>query len=80
MRNTTAAQVGRAIRSARRKAGLTQAELGEFVGGAHRHAIAALERGEVTQQLERFFAIADALGLDVELRPRTTRLATQAEQ
>ena len=76
MRRDAAKELGAAIRRARRAAGLTQAELGEFAGGADRHMIAALERGEVTTQLQRLLDIVDAVGLEIDLRPRTVRLAS----
>lgn len=67
--------LGTSIRAARRAAGLTQAELGEFVG-ADRYAIAALERGRTTTQVQRLFDVLGAIGLEVEVRPRTKRLAS----
>ncbi len=78
MSSNSAQELGTAIRQARRKAGLTQAELGEFVGGADRHMIASLERGELTRQLLRLLDIIDAVGLEINLRPRTARLAVEA--
>jgi transcriptional regulator with XRE-family HTH domain len=63
------------IKAARREAGLTQAELGEFVG-ADRYAIAALERGHLTTQVRRLLQVLDAVGLEIDLQPRTRRLAT----
>lgn len=67
------------IKAARRHAGLTQAELGEFVG-ADRYAIAAMESGRLTTQVRRLLEVLDAVGLEVELRPRTHRLATGAPE
>lgn len=66
-----AMELGTAVRDARRKAGLTQAELGEFLGGVDRHVIAAIERGRVTAQVQRILDLFEAVGLELELRPRT---------
>lgn len=73
-----ARDLGQEIRRARNAAGLTQQELGEFIG-ADRIAIAALERGEVTTQVRRLLAVLDAVGLEIELQPRTRRLAAGGE-
>jgi transcriptional regulator with XRE-family HTH domain len=75
MASTTAQDLGRSIREARLRAGLTQADLGEFVGGADRHMIASLERGEFTTQMRRLLSILDAVGLEIALTPRSARLA-----
>jgi len=75
VRHPKAVELGQAIRRARKDAGLTQADLGAFVGDADRHVVAAIERGEVTTQLQRLLDIVDALGLEIALRPRTQRLA-----
>jgi transcriptional regulator with XRE-family HTH domain len=75
-----ARELGQQIRAARERAGLTQAELGQFVGGADRHMIASLERGDVTTQVRRLLAILDAVGLDISLTPRTARLAQAATE
>ncbi len=68
--------LGRTIRAARRSAGLTQAGLGDFVG-TDRFTIAALERGQATTQVKRLFEVLSAVGLEIEIRPRTSRLASR---
>lgn len=65
----TASRLGQDIRDARIAAGLTQAELGEFVGDVDRHSIAAIERGQVTKQVARLLGMLDAMGLEIELVP-----------
>ena len=70
------AELGRTIRAARQSAGLTQAGLGDFVG-ADRFTIAALEQGNATTQVKRLFDVLSAVGLEIEIRARTTRLASR---
>jgi HTH-type transcriptional regulator / antitoxin HipB len=64
-----AAELGSALSAARRRAGLSQAELGEFAGGIDRHFVAALEHGEVTTQLLRLIQLLDVVGLELVVRP-----------
>lgn len=71
----SARRLGQDIRNARIAAGLTQSDLGEFADGVDRHAVAAIERGDVTKQLGRLLAMLDAMGLEVELVPRAVRRA-----
>jgi HTH-type transcriptional regulator / antitoxin HipB len=71
----TAQNIGAAIREARVRAYLTQAELGAFAG-VDRFAIARLEKGLFTTQGLRLFDVLDALGMEVEIVPRSERLAT----
>jgi transcriptional regulator with XRE-family HTH domain len=71
-----AVRIGAALRAARKRAGLTQSELAEFIGGVDRHVIARLERGDTTTQLQRLLELLDVVGLELEVRPRTVRLAT----
>lgn len=73
MTTETEEGLGKAIRQARRRTGLTQSELGEFAG-ADRFAIAAIERGKFTTQVQRLLAVIDAVGLELTLTPRTLRL------
>lgn len=70
-----AERLGQAVRSARRELGMTQSDLGEYVGGIDRHMVAGIERGQVTQQVRRLLALLDVLGLDITVRPRSERLA-----
>ena len=76
---TTPAQVGAAIRSARRRAGLTQQQLAERAGVSRRWLI-ALESGH--SERAELGKVLDTLGLDltVTTTPRTTsRLADLLE-
>ena len=75
---TAADRLGAALRHARKRAGLTQAELGEFAG-IDRFAVAAIERGHATTQLRRLFALLDAVGLDLVVTPLSCRLATAGD-
>ncbi len=58
---------GALIREARRRAGLTQAELARRVGTTQ-SAVARLERGRTEPSLERLRAILRACGLDLQVR------------
>jgi DNA-binding XRE family transcriptional regulator len=68
----TARKIGDAIRAARVRAHLTQAELGAFVG-VDRFTIARLEKGNFTAQGRRLFAVLDAVGMAIEVVPRSRR-------
>lgn len=70
----TVDQLAAAIRTARSRAHLTQAELGEFVD-ADRFAIAAIEAGKTTTQLRRLLDVLDAVGLELKVQARTQSLA-----
>lgn len=63
------AALGRAVRSARVGAGLTQAELAEQ-GRTNRYTIVQLEAGHQTRALEVIFDSLAALGLELTVRPR----------
>jgi HTH-type transcriptional regulator/antitoxin HipB len=63
--------LGRAIRHARTRAGLTQAELAERAR-ANRYAIVVLESGHHTRAIEIMFDTLAALNLELVLRPRGT--------
>lgn len=60
----------RALAEARRAAGLTQAELAARLGTTQ-SAIARLERGEVVPSVTTLAKLADALGIEFEVRPRS---------
>ncbi|MDO8185250.1 helix-turn-helix domain-containing protein [Conexibacter sp. JD483] len=60
----------RALRTRRQELEITQEELAAATG-VNRRVIGELERGKGTVRLEIVLALAQALGLDVELRPRT---------
>ena len=61
--------LGRAIRAARAKAGMTQAELAERAR-ANRYAIHSLESGHETRAIEIIFDTLAALGLELTVKPR----------
>jgi HTH-type transcriptional regulator/antitoxin HipB len=61
--------LGRAVRAARTKAGLTQAELAERAR-ANRYAMLILESGHQTRAIEILFDTLTALGLELVVRPR----------
>lgn len=71
----TAQKLGVAIRDARVRARLTQAELGQFAG-TDRFTIAKLENGHLTAQVRRLLAVLDAVGLELTVTSRSRRLAT----
>ena len=56
--------IGRAVRSARDEAGLTQEELGRRVG-LKRTSITNLEAGRQQIQVHTLYALAEALGITV---------------
>lgn len=60
----------RALAEARRAAGLTQAGLAARLGTTQ-SAIARLERGEVVPSVTTLAKLADALGIEFEVRPRS---------
>lgn len=61
--------LGRAVKAARRQAGLTQAELAERAR-ATRYAITLLEAGHETRAIEQLFDVLAALGLELTVRRR----------
>ncbi|HEV2886781.1 MAG TPA: hypothetical protein VGX49_07725 [Jatrophihabitans sp.] len=61
--------LGRAVRAARTRAGLTQAELAERAR-ANRYAIVSLESGHQTRAIEILFDTLAALDLELVLRSR----------
>ncbi len=60
--------LGRAIRAARERAGLTQAQLAERAR-ANRYAIAVIESGHETRAIELLFDTLAALELELAVRP-----------
>lgn len=60
----TAQQLGAIIRRARRKAGLTQAELGKKIG-LRQATISKLEKGEPATRISTLLDTLTALGLEV---------------
>ena len=67
----TAKQVGAAIRRGRRRAGLTQRELGKRTR-LRQATISALERGESGTQLTTVIDVMTALKLELVIRERST--------
>lgn len=61
------AELGRAIRNARRVARLSQGELAAM-SGAGLNFISQLERGKATVRLELVFAVLQVLGLEFHLQ------------
>ena len=61
--------LGRAIRSARMRAGWTQSELADRAR-MNRYALALLERGHETRAIEQLFDALAALDLELAVRPR----------
>lgn len=64
--------LGRTIRSARKQAGLTQAELATR-SLVNRQTIIGLESGHETRAIESLFDTLAALGLELAVRPRGER-------
>jgi len=64
----TAAALGRALQSARRAAGLTQAQLGARVGLSQAR-LSALERQPGAFSFEQLLSICSSLGLELSIGP-----------
>lgn len=62
---------GQLIEDARKKANLTQEELAIRVG-SNKSYISRIENGKTEPKVSTFYRIVGALGLSVELTPRTT--------
>lgn len=62
-------QLGAVIRRCRKKADLTQAQLGTIIG-KRQATISELESGERGTNLETLFSILNALELEMVVRPR----------
>ena len=76
-RNAT--QIGAIIRRARRKAGISQTELGIRVG-LRQATISRLERGEPAMRLQTLLDVLSALGLEILIDRRGRRSARDLEQ
>lgn len=68
-RARTAKQIGAIIRRARRKAGLTQTELGKRIG-LRQATVSKLEAGEPATRLSTLLDALTALGLEVIIDKR----------
>jgi y4mF family transcriptional regulator len=66
----TPTELGIALKQRRRELSLTQDALAAAIG-VNRRVVGELERGKGSVRIEIALAIAQALGLDVDLRPRT---------
>lgn len=62
-------QIGNAIRRARKKAGMSQSELGEKTG-LRQGTISQIEKGHPAAKLETILAIISALDLELKISPR----------
>lgn len=63
------AQIGIELRTRRAELKVSQESLADAIG-VNRRVIGELERGKASVRLEIVLAAAQALGLDLELRPR----------
>ncbi len=62
-------QIGNAIRRARKKAGMSQSELGAKTG-LRQGTISQIEKGHPAAKLETILAIIAALDLELKISPR----------
>jgi len=62
-------QIGNAIRRARKKRGMSQAELGEKTG-LRQGTISLIEKGHPAAKLETILAVLSALDLELEVAER----------
>ena len=62
-------QIGNTIRRARKKAGMSQSELGEKTG-LRQGTISQIEKGHPAAKLETILAIISALDLELRISPR----------
>ena len=65
---TTPAEIGRAIRAARRAHGLTQEQLAELAGASTR-TVREIEKGSGASSLDTVIAVAAAVGLTIGIVP-----------
>lgn len=63
-------QIGNAIRRARKKRGMSQAELGEKTG-LRQGTISLIEKGHAAAKLETILAVLSALDLELRISERT---------
>ena len=74
----TAKQIGAIIRRTRRKAGITQTELGNRIG-LRQATISRLERGEAETKLSTLTNVLTALGLEIIVDKRRRASAKDLE-
>ena len=65
-------QIGNAIRRARKKLGMNQAELGKK-SGLRQATISLIENGNSATKLETLLAVLAALGLEFQISERSTK-------
>lgn len=65
----TPEDLARIVRERRRELGLSQEDLAGVIG-VHRMFVSQLEAGKRSMRLESVLRLVQALGLDIELRPR----------
>jgi len=71
-------QIGNLVRRARKKQGLSQAELGKRAG-LRQETISLIENGNPATKIETLLAILSALGLELRIVPRSTEWTEQLE-
>lgn len=71
-------QIGNLIRRARRKRGLTQAQLGERAG-LRQETISLVENGHPAARLDTILGMLAALDLEFQIVPRSKATATDLE-
>ena len=69
MKITNSKSFGEAVKNKRKKSGYTQKNISEFMGVSISF-LSDLENGKKTIELEKALAVANLLGLDVELNER----------
>lgn len=74
----TPKQIGNIIRRARKKRGLTQAQLGQFAG-LRQETISLIESGNVATRLETMLAVLAALDLEFRITGRSKSRAANIE-
>lgn len=65
----TAQEIGQLVRDARKSMGLRQEALAAAAGVGLRFLV-ELERGKASVRLDKMLAVLDALGLELEVKPR----------
>jgi HTH-type transcriptional regulator/antitoxin HipB len=65
----TADELTQIVRARRIELGLTQEDLAGVIG-MHRAFVSQFERGKLSVRFEYVLRLVQALGLDIELRPR----------
>jgi HTH-type transcriptional regulator/antitoxin HipB len=71
-------QLGNLIRRARKKQGLSQAQLGERAG-LRQETISLIESGHAAARLDTILAVLTALNLEFRIAPRTRSTAAELE-